>query len=104
MPVTPVDGRRVVAVMETVAKSAEGGHTELIKSDGGQGIAVCADVSDANAVTIMVEQTKNEFSGRIDALVNNAFPGFRGGMVGEANWKDFEVSWEIIVHGAFNEI
>ncbi len=26
----PVDGRRVVAVIETVEKSAESGHTELI--------------------------------------------------------------------------
>ena len=75
---------------------------EQIKLDGGRAIAVCADVSDANKVSVMVEQTKSEFSGRIDVLVNNAFPGFRGGTVGDANWKDFEMSWEIIIHGAFN--
>ena len=75
---------------------------ELIRSDGGRAIAVCADVSDVNAVNAMVEQTKNEFGGRIDILVNNAFPGFIGGTVGDANWKDFEESWEVIVHGTFN--
>jgi len=75
---------------------------EQLKLAGGRAIAVCADVSDANSVSMMVEQTKREFSGRIDVLVNNAFPGFLGGTVGEANWKDFEKSWEVIVHGAFN--
>ena len=75
---------------------------EQIKLDGGRAIAVCADVSDVNAVKAMVEQTKNAFGGRIDVLVNNAFPGFLGGTVGDANWNDFEKSWEVIVHGTFN--
>ncbi|MBC8231075.1 SDR family oxidoreductase [bacterium] len=75
---------------------------EQIKLDGGRAIAVCADVSDVNAVNAVVEQTKNKFGGRIDILVNNAFPGFIGGTVGDANWKDFEESWEVIVHGTFN--
>ncbi len=73
-----------------------------IKSSGGQAVAICADVSDDEAVGMMVERAKDEFGGSIDMLVNNAFPGFIGGTVGDAKWEDFEKSWEIIVHGAFN--
>jgi 3-oxoacyl-[acyl-carrier protein] reductase len=73
-----------------------------IESSGGRAIAVCADVSNAEAVKAMIEKTKSKFGDRIDILVNNAFPGFIGGTVGDAKWEDFEKSWEIIVHGSFN--
>ena len=89
------------AIVEQI-KSDLSAVPDTAQAGGGRAIAVCADVSDVNAVNAMVEKTKNEFGGRIDILVNNAFPGFIGGAVGDANWKDFEKSWEIIVHGAFN--
>ena len=44
---------------------------EEIKSNGGEAIAVKADVADADAVKAMVEQTMQTF-GSVDILVNNA--------------------------------
>jgi NAD(P)-dependent dehydrogenase (short-subunit alcohol dehydrogenase family) len=61
---------------------------EQIKLDGGRAVAICADVADAKTVTAMVKQTAKDFGGRIDILVNNAFPGFLGGTIGEAKWQD----------------
>ncbi|MDP6174597.1 MAG: SDR family NAD(P)-dependent oxidoreductase, partial [Rhodospirillales bacterium] len=42
-----------------------------ITGAGGKALAIETDVSDANSVKAMVEQTLEEF-GRIDVLVNNA--------------------------------
>ena len=94
-------GARVVVNFARSADAAED-IVDRIKSDGGQAIAVCADVSDPSAVTEMVQAAKSEFGGRIDVLVNNAFPGFIGGSVGDADWEDFTASWEVMVRGAFN--
>lgn len=95
------EGARVVVNFAHNADAAIA-IVEQIKSDGGAAIAIQADVSSADAVSTMVEQITSEFGGRIDVLINNAFPGFRGGTVGEGKWKDFADSWEVIVHGAFN--
>ncbi|MFH0797287.1 MAG: SDR family oxidoreductase [Candidatus Omnitrophota bacterium] len=95
------EGARVVVNFAHNADAAIA-IVEQIKSDGGAAIAIQTDVSDADSVSTMAEQTKNEFGGRIDVLINNAFPGFHGGTVGEGKWKDFVYSWEVIVHGAFN--
>jgi len=96
-----VEGARVVVNFAHNAGAADA-VVGQIKSNGGQAIAVCADVSDNKAVNAMVERTKSGFGDCIDILVNNAFPGFIGGTVGDASWEDFQKSWEIIVHGAFN--
>lgn len=45
--------------------------TELIKADGGEAIAIKADMSDAEAVKQLFDETIRQF-GRIDILVNNA--------------------------------
>lgn len=42
-----------------------------IRSDGGKGVAICADVSNWSSVQSMVQRTIDMF-GRIDVLVNNA--------------------------------
>ena len=73
-----------------------------ITAAGGRAVAVAADVTDAGAVKAMAETAKRIFGGRIDVLVNNAFPGFIGGTVGDASWEAFQAAWEPIVHGAFN--
>src|SRR6056297_827451 len=47
-----------------------------IRSDNGDALAVSADVTDPDAVTAAIEQTKDEFGG-LDIVVNNA--GFNPG-------------------------
>ena len=94
-------GARVVVNFAQSADAADN-IVDQIRSDGGQAIAARADVSDPNAVAAMAALARSEFGGRIDVLVNNAFPGFIGGRVGDADWKDFTTSWEVMVRGAFN--
>jgi 3-oxoacyl-[acyl-carrier protein] reductase len=62
-----VCGRRIAALEKTV---------QLIQEEGGQAVAVRADVSDENDVSRIVETALKEF-GRIDILINNA--GIDGG-------------------------
>jgi 3-oxoacyl-[acyl-carrier protein] reductase len=96
--------REGASVVVNFAHDADAANAivKQIQFNGGVAIAVLADVSDTDAVNAMVERTKSEFGGCIDVLINNAFPGFIGGTVGDANWEDFQKSWEIIVHGTFN--
>jgi len=63
------DGRHVVCVARS-----QGPLDELvaeIKSNGGAATAKACDISDAGAITAMVESTHEEL-GRLDILVNNA--------------------------------
>ena len=55
--------REGACVVVNFAHNADSANAivEQIKCDGGRAIAVCADVSDVNAVNAMVERTKNEF-------------------------------------------
>jgi 3-oxoacyl-[acyl-carrier protein] reductase len=96
--------REGASVVVNFAHDADAANAivKQIQFNGGVAIAVLADVSDTDAVNAMVERTKSEFGGCIDVLINNAFPGFIGGTVGDSDWKDFQKSWEIIVHGTFN--
>ena len=94
-------GARVVVNFAQSADAADN-IVDQVRSDGGQAIAVRADVTDPNAVAAMAASARSEFGGRIDVLVNNAFPGFLGGSVGDADWQDFATSWEVMVRGAFN--
>ena len=94
-------GARVVVNFARSSKAANK-VVDQIRSDGGQAIAVRADVAAPKAVAAMAASARSEFGGRIDVLVNNAFPGCIGGRVGDAAWKDFATSWEVMVGGAFN--
>ncbi|MFH1725299.1 MAG: 3-oxoacyl-ACP reductase family protein [Elusimicrobiota bacterium] len=62
---------------------------DQIKSDGGRGIAVQADVRDREAVDRMVEAAVGEFGG-IDVLVNNANIAFPIKPFVEFSWEELE--------------
>lgn len=72
---------------------------ESLRDNEWSAIAITADVSDADAVEQMVEQTIQEF-GRIDILVNNAgiFPTYS---LLEMSEEDFERVIDINLKGAF---
>jgi NAD(P)-dependent dehydrogenase (short-subunit alcohol dehydrogenase family) len=70
------EGARVVAV-DRDAAAAEG-TVELIRSGGGEAIAVVADVADPDAVEAMIGRS-NEVLGGIDGVVYNVgIPGVKG--------------------------
>lgn len=62
-------GARVVIAERNAASAAKVG-TEIL-TDGGQALAVTADVADEASIAEMIEVVEDEY-GRIDALINNA--------------------------------
>jgi NAD(P)-dependent dehydrogenase (short-subunit alcohol dehydrogenase family) len=63
------EGARVVVAEINEAKGRA--VAEEIKAQGGEALAICADVSDPNSAEAMARATVEAY-GRIDALVNNA--------------------------------
>lgn len=74
-----------------------------IEAAGGAAIAVQADVEDAAAVRAMVTTAVDRF-GAIDTVVNNAYPGFRGGDIADVPWDIYRGSMESIMSGAIHVI
>ena len=73
-----------------------------IRAEGGQSMAVCADVSDRNAVQTMVQKAEQQF-GSVNILVNNA------GIAGQILFQDItDELWEryfaVNLNGARNTI
>jgi 3-oxoacyl-[acyl-carrier protein] reductase len=63
---------------------------ELCQKQGGDAVAVQADVTDAGDVARLVERTLDEYA-RIDALVNNAFKPYR--FDPDARKRFWELGW-----------
>jgi 3-oxoacyl-[acyl-carrier protein] reductase len=61
---------------------------EMIRKDGGEAILVKADVTKAEDVKRMFEETAKAFGGQIDILVNNA-----GGIVGRKRIEEQDEEW-----------
>jgi len=74
---------------------------EEIKANGGQAIAVGADVTDRAQVQQMVGRIVREY-GTIDVLVNNAVSNFYTISFMDLTWSDFQKDLDVIVKGAFN--
>ena len=73
---------------------------------GGDAIALCADVTSAEAAAQLVAQAIDEF-GRIDVLVNNAFSPYmfdpeERKRFAELAWSDYQSQFDGTVGGAFN--
>jgi 3-oxoacyl-[acyl-carrier protein] reductase len=74
-----------------------------IESAGGQAMAFAADVADEAAVVEMVNEVAARL-GSVDVLVNNAWPGWRGGPIEEIDWETFSWYTENIVKAAYNTV
>jgi 3-oxoacyl-[acyl-carrier protein] reductase len=61
-----------VVINYNVSAESANEVVEAIKSEGGDAIAVQADITILKDVNRLVKTTLNEFNGRIDILVNNA--------------------------------
>lgn len=66
-------GKRGAKVVVNYAKSTEGANeaVEAIKAEGGEAVAVQADVSNTKAAASLIKAATEAF-GRLDILVNNA--------------------------------
>jgi len=80
---------------------------EVVAADiiaaGGRAILVAADVTDEGAIQAIVAQASQELA-PIDILVNNAWPGWRGGPIDEVAWDTYQWYTEQIVHAAYNTV
>ena len=87
------EGVKVAVVARSADQLAE--TVSLIQSEGGQAIAITADVTDPSAVCAMVEQVEREL-GAVDILVNNAGRLTSIAPVWESDpnewWRDVEVN------------
>ena len=70
---------------------------EEIQKNGGQVLAVQADVRVPSEVEELLQQTMNRF-GQIDILVNNAGVNPRGEFL-DSTHEDWELAWQINVMG-----
>jgi 3-oxoacyl-[acyl-carrier protein] reductase len=74
-----------------------------IESAGGTAIAVQADVEDGAAARELVDAALSEY-GSLDAIVNNAYPGFEGGDIGDVDWATYRDSMNSIAGGAIHMV
>ena len=93
-------GCAVVVSYESSGAAAE----ELcfaIQGNGGQALAVQADVTDAASIAATVEKAQNEFSRPVTILVNNAgsIPEPRAFM--QTTWSEVQATFDVHVRGAF---
>ncbi|RMQ97721.1 Short-chain dehydrogenase/reductase SDR [Pseudomonas savastanoi pv. glycinea] len=95
------DGFAVVVNYANSAREADSLVAELI-ADGGQGIAVKANVADTNEVRAMFDVTEQKL-GKVDVLVNNA--GIMKTMpIAETSDELFEQTFAINTRGTFNTL
>jgi 3-oxoacyl-[acyl-carrier protein] reductase len=76
---------------------------ESIIGAGGRALVMAADVTDEAAVAAMVEQAQTEL-GPVDILVNNAWPGWRGGAIDELPWETYQWYTDQIVRAAYHTV
>jgi 3-oxoacyl-[acyl-carrier protein] reductase len=94
--------RVIVNYVNNATRAEEVCHS--IVEQGGNALAVQADVSDFEAVQKMTSTAMSEYGKSIDILVNNA-----GGPIGirpftETSWMEIQAHFDIQVKGAFNTI
>ena len=93
------NGAKVVVNHSNSEKDAEA-TVSKIKDNGGNAIAIKADVSDRDQVTQLYDQTIEAF-GKVDVLVNNAGVMFNKKLKDNTQ-KDFNKLFDVNVKGVFN--
>lgn len=88
----------IVVAVDILSEQVEE-TVELVKRQGGEGLAMTVDVSDEAQVKEMVERTNSEFQG-IDILVNNAGVVWRAHIV-DTSAEDFDRVIGVNLKGAF---
>ncbi len=92
-------GARVVVNYLASAAQAKQVVDDII-SNGGEALAIQADVRDQTQVKSMILKTVETFGG-IDILVNNAVSDFLSMGFGQLSWEKIQYDIDVIVKGAF---
>lgn len=82
---------RGAKVVVNYVRNQDAAHAvvDAIRTDGGEAIAVQADIRDENQVAELIKKTKEAFGVRIDILVNNANMSFVTKPFAEMVWDEF---------------
>lgn len=92
-------GFRVVVNYRSSAAEADG-VVRAVTSAGGEAVAVQADVTEADEVTAMVEETERRW-GRIDVVVHNALIPFAVTSFSDLSWEQLGGKLDSELHAAF---
>lgn len=92
-------GAKVVVNYHRGADDA-GRVVDEIRAEGGEAVAIGADVTNAEQVQALVRQTCEMF-GTLDILVNNAARDFRPTPFSKLTWDEIQADIDVIVKGAF---
>tara|TARA_R110002126_G_scaffold288212_2_gene441647 strand:+ start:48 stop:782 length:735 start_codon:yes stop_codon:yes gene_type:complete len=95
------NGAKIVVNHSNSEKDAEATVIK-IKNNGGNAIAIKADVSDRNQVTQLFDQTIEEF-GKVHVLINNAGVMFNKKLKDNTQ-EDFNKLFDVNVKGVFNTL
>ncbi len=95
-------GANLIVNYRTSGREAEA-LVEEIQDTPGAAIAVRADVEDERQARRLVAAAEERF-GFVDVLVNNAYPGYRGGDILDVSWPTYRDSMTRIVGAAIQPI
>jgi 3-oxoacyl-[acyl-carrier protein] reductase len=73
-----------------------------IETNGGQALAIQADVTDADAVRQMLDRAASHFGKPVDVLVNNASGAIQARPFAKTSWQEVQTHFDTQVRGAFN--
>ncbi len=93
------NGARVV--VNDLDRDVAEGVVATIEAEGGEALAIAADVSDEDEVIAMVQEATDVF-GPIDVLVNNAGVGNAGPFLDEENDPDFQLNLDVHLWGSIH--
>lgn len=97
-------GKAGAQVIVNYAKSSSQAEEicQSILNDGGQAIAIRADVTNLNAVVDMNRQILQKFGQPINILVNNASGSIQARSFLELSWEEIQSHIDVQIRGAFN--
>jgi 3-oxoacyl-[acyl-carrier protein] reductase len=93
----------VVAINCNTSREKADGLAESINSSGGRAKAWCADITDADAVRLMISEIYEEF-GRLDGVINNAIAGVQTGRLQDVSWNDYETAFDYGAKAVLNTV
>lgn len=102
-------GRRLAEHGAVVALNYKSNHeaavsvAAAITAAGGRVMLAQADVTQEAEVGAMVRQVEQEL-GAVDILVNNAWPGWRGGAIEDLPWETYQWYIDQIVRATYNMV
>jgi 3-oxoacyl-[acyl-carrier protein] reductase len=96
------NGAAVAVACKKNSAGAEAVAKEILAA-GGRAVVVQGDLTDEGQVRALVAEAAKAL-GKIDVLVNDAWPGWRGGNIEDTPWQDYQWYLDQMVQAAYHTI